>query len=110
MITLNSAVAGGNITADGGGAVTARRTCWALTANPTIAGSQTTDGTGTGSFMSNLTGLTPGTVYHIRAYATNSAGTAYGTDLTFTTSPVVVATITTNAVTGITLNISCFRW
>ena len=103
LITLNSAVAGGNITADGGGAITARGTCWATTANPSITGSKTSDATGTGSFISNLSGLTPGTVYHIRAYATNSAGTAYGSDLTFTTSPVVVPTITTNAVTGITL-------
>jgi uncharacterized protein (TIGR02145 family) len=104
LITLNSAVSGGNITADGGGSVTARGTCWSLSANPTIAGSKTSDGTGTGSFISNLTGLTPGTTYHIRAYATNSAGTAYGNDLTFASSPVAVPTLTTSAVTGITLN------
>ena len=104
LITLNTAVAGGNITADGGGAITARGTCWALTANPVITGSKTSDGTGTGSFISNLSGLLPGTIYHIRSYATNSAGTAYGSDLTFTTSPVAIPTITTTAVTGITLN------
>lgn len=52
--------------------------------DPTIAGSHTTDGTGKGSFSSSITGLTPGTVYYVRAYATNSAGTAYGNQLMFT--------------------------
>jgi len=84
-ITLTTATAGGNITADGGGAVTARGTCWAITANPTVANSKTSDATGTAVFTSNLTGLLPGTTYHIRAYATNSAGTGYGNQLSFTT-------------------------
>ena len=102
-ITLTTAVSGGNITADGGGAITARGVCWATTANPTISNSKTTDGTGTGSFTSNLTGLLPGTTYHVRAYATNSAGTAYGNDVSFTTTSIVVPTLTTTAVTSITL-------
>jgi uncharacterized protein (TIGR02145 family) len=101
-ITLTTAVSGGNITADGGSAVTARGVCWAITANPTIASAKTTDGPGTGIFVSNLTVLLPGTTYHVRAYATNSAGTAYGADLTFTTTSVVVPTLTTTAVTAIT--------
>jgi len=103
LITLTTAVSGGNITADGGGAVTARGTCWSISANPTTAGSKTSDATGTGSFISNLTVLLPGTTYHIRAYATNSAGTAYGNDLTFTTTQIGVPTLTTTAVTTITL-------
>jgi uncharacterized protein (TIGR02145 family) len=102
-ITLTTATSGGNITADGGGAVTARGTCWATTANPTITGSKTTDGTGTGIFTSSLTGLLPGVTYHIRAYATNSVGTAYGNDLSFTTTAIVVPTLTTTAATAITL-------
>jgi uncharacterized protein (TIGR02145 family) len=102
-IALTTAVSGGNISADGGGAITARGICWATTANPTITNSKTTDGSGTGSFASNLTGLLQGTTYHVRAYATNSAGTAYGNDITFTTSPVVVATLTTTAAASITL-------
>src|ERR1035437_8699977 len=102
-ITLTTATAGGNITADGGGAVTARGTCWAITANPTITGSKTSNATGTGVFTSNLTGLLPGTTYHIRAYATNSVGTAYGNDLSFATTPVGVATVTTTAATLVTL-------
>jgi uncharacterized protein (TIGR02145 family) len=103
-LTLTTAISGGNITADGGGAVTARGVCWATTASPIIgATNTTTDGTGTGVFVSNITGLLPGTPYHVRAYATNSAGTAYGADVPFTTNPVVVPTLTTTAVTGVTL-------
>jgi len=103
-ITLTTAVSGGNITADGGGAITARGVCWATTAAPTIgATNTTTDGTGTGSFTSNLSGLLPATTYYVRAYATNSAGTAYGTEVSFLTTAVVVPTLTTAAITGVTL-------
>ena len=102
-ITLTTAVSGGNITSDGGGTVTARGVCWALTATPTISSSKTSDGTGTGSFVSNLTGLLASRTYYVRAYATNSAGTAYGNEISFTTTPIVVPTLTTTAVTSITL-------
>jgi len=84
-ITLTTATAGGNVTSDGGSSVTARGVCWSTTANPTIAGSHTTNGTGTGVFTSSLTGLVSNTTYHLRAYATNSAGTYYGADVPFTT-------------------------
>jgi plastocyanin len=87
-ITATTAVSGGNITSDNGSAVTARGVCWATTTGPTIAGSFTTDGAGSGSFISNLTGLAQGTLYYIRAYATNSTGTAYGNEITFTTTSV----------------------
>jgi uncharacterized protein (TIGR02145 family) len=100
-ITNNSATSGGNVTFDGSATVTARGVCWSTTANPTLpTTSKTSDASGTGTFVSNLTGLTGGTVYHIRAYATNSSGTGYGTDLTFTTDPAVLATINTTAVTA----------
>jgi uncharacterized protein (TIGR02145 family) len=102
-ITLTTAVSGGNITADGGGTITARGVCWSTAANPTISNSKTTDATGTGSFISNISGLLPGTTYNVRAYATNSTGTAYGNVVSFTTSPVVVPTLTTTTVTSITL-------
>lgn len=101
-ITLTSAVTGGNITADGGGTITARGVCWAITTSPTIAGNKTTDGTGTGVFVSNLTGLVPGTTYYVRAYATNSNGTAYGNELSFVTGPVTVPTVTTTELSLIT--------
>jgi len=103
-LTLTSAISGGNITADGGGAITARGVCWATTLNPVIgATNTTTNGTGTGVFVSNITGLLPGTAYHVRAYATNSTGTAYGADVPFTTTAVAIPTVTTTAVTLITL-------
>ncbi len=100
-ITSSSAVSGGNITSDGGGSVTARGVCWGTTANPTITNNKTSDGNGPGSFTSNISGLAPGTLYHIRAYATNSAGTSYGNDLTFITL-AVVPTLTTADVSSIT--------
>jgi len=102
-VTLTSAISGGNITADGGGTVTARGTCWGTQLNPTIANSKTSDQTGIGSFISNISGLLPATTYHIRSYATNSAGTAYGNDISFLTGAIAVPTLTTTAITGITM-------
>ncbi len=93
-ITATTATSGGNVTADGGGAVTARGVCWSTNANPTTANSKTSDGTGTGSFTSSITGLIPNTTYNIRAYATNSVGTAYGSNLSFTTTAGSGSTIT----------------
>lgn len=101
-ITLTTASSGGTITSDGGASITARGVCWATSSNPTITDAHTSDGTGLGTFVSSITGLLPGTTYHIRAYATNSAGTTYGNDVAFSTVPVVVPTITTNAITSIT--------
>jgi uncharacterized protein (TIGR02145 family) len=102
-ITINSGTTGGLISKDGGAAVTARGVCWATTSSPAITGSHSTDGTGTGSFTSNITGLTPNTLYHVRAYATNKVGTAYGTEVTFNTTPIVLATLTTTVPSSITL-------
>ncbi len=82
-----TAQSGGNITADGGAAVTARGVCWSTTANPTTANSKTADGSSTGVFSSSINGLTAGATYYVRAYATNSVGTAYGNELSFTTAP-----------------------
>ncbi len=77
-ITINSAKCGGNVTSDGGANVTARGVCWSTSPNPTINDNKTTDGNGTGSFTSNITGLTANTTYYVRAYATNEKGTSYG--------------------------------
>ncbi|MEI6143236.1 MAG: FISUMP domain-containing protein [Mariniphaga sp.] len=92
-ITITSGTSGGNVTSDGGSAVTARGICWATTQNPTLANSITTDGTGTGIFTSNLSGLLPGTAYYVRAYATNNIGTSYGTQLIFSTSTASGSTV-----------------
>jgi uncharacterized protein (TIGR02145 family) len=84
-ITQTTATGGGNVTSDGGSPVTARGVCWSTTIDPTLANSYTTDGIGTGSFTSNITGLTAGTTYYVRAYATSANGTGYGADMIFTT-------------------------
>ena len=85
-ITETSALCGGNVADDGGAAVTAKGICWSTSENPTISDSHTTDGSGTGSFTSNMTGLTMGTTYYVRAYATNIDGTSYGRQKRFTTN------------------------
>ena len=82
-ITTTTATSGGNITDDGGATVTARGVCWSTTSNPTTVDSKTSDGTGTGTFTSSITGLTANTTYYVRAYATNSTGTGYGSTLSF---------------------------
>jgi hypothetical protein len=88
-----TASSGGNVTSDGGGAVTARGVCWSTSQNPTIANSKTTDGSGTGTFTSSITGLSPSTTYYVRAYATNSGGTGYGAQVSFTTTAITVGSI-----------------
>jgi hypothetical protein len=107
-ITSATATSGGTITSDGGASITARGICWSATANPTTSDSKTSDGSGTGQFVSSLTGLTAGATYHLRAYAVNSAGTAYGADITFVTSGQVPASVSQQAtnltITGATLN------
>jgi hypothetical protein len=85
--STTTAISGGNVISDGGAAVTSRGVCWSTSANPTIANSKTSDGTGTGIFTSNIAGLTANISYHVRAYATNSAGTNYGLDVLFSTPP-----------------------
>ena len=84
-LTSTTAVAGGNITDAGGGTILARGVCWHTATGPTIANNKTTDGTTTGTFASNITGLTNGVTYYYRAYATNSSGTTYGTEYSFIT-------------------------
>ncbi|MBP7310571.1 MAG: endonuclease, partial [Candidatus Cloacimonetes bacterium] len=84
-ITTNSAVSGGNITSQGGSAVIARGVCWSPSPAPTLANSHSSNGSGTGSYISSLSSLASTTTYYVRAYATNSQGTAYGNELSFVT-------------------------
>ena len=81
--TQTSAVSGGNITYAGSSSITARGVCWRTTTSPTIANLKTTDGSGIGSFTSSISGLTAGTTYYVRAYATNANGTSYGNEVSF---------------------------
>ncbi len=101
LITGNSAQSGGNVTVAGGSTVTARGVCYGTTHNPTVSGSKTTDGSGTGTFISSLTNLKGNTLYYVRAYATSTAGTGYGPEVSFTTL-VDLPVVTTAAVTEIT--------
>lgn len=100
-VTTTTATSGGNVTSDGGAAVTVRGVCWNTSSNPSTLNSKTSNGTGTGTFVSALTGLTPGTTYYVRAYATNSIGTSYGNEVTAITT-AVLPVITTTAVSGLT--------
>ena len=102
-VTTTSANSGGNITADGGAAITARGVCWSTSPNPTIAlSTKTSNGTGNGSFSSNIANLNQNTLYYVRAYATNSAGTAYGNQVSFTTVAILLPTISTTATSAVT--------
>ena len=103
-ITETTATSGGTITDDGGNPVTARGVCYSTNPNPTTADFTTNDGTGIGTFTSNLTGLQLGTTYYVRAYATNSNGTSYGNEEQFTTlaNTTTTPTLTTTTATNIT--------
>ena len=79
-----TATCGGTVTTEGGFSVTAKGVCWSTSTSPTITDSKTTNGTGTGAFVSSITGLTTGTTYYTKAYATSSYGTSYGTQTSFT--------------------------
>lgn len=100
--TATSAVCGGNVTSDGGSAVTDRGICWATFNAPSLEnGSHLSNGAGMGTFLSTMSNLTPNTVYYVRAYATNVRGISYGEERQFTTTEGT-PTVTINAVTNIT--------
>jgi hypothetical protein len=87
-ITSSTASSGGTILDEGGTPVTQRGVVWSTSQGPTITDNSSSDGAGSGSFVSNLTGLLESTTYYVRAYATNSHGTSYGNELSFTTVQV----------------------
>ena len=95
-----SAQLGGTITSDGGSAITAFGVCWSTTPNPTISNNKTVDGTGKQSFTSTIIGLRGSSLYYVRAYATNGAGTSYGNQQTITTKAPTLPGIYTNAVSS----------
>lgn len=102
-ITASTAISGGEISEDGGEPVTAGGVCWSTSQNPTILDSYTEDASGIGSYTSTITGLSPGIIYYLRAYATNSIGTAYGNEYSFQTEDGL-AQVSTSPVSGITEN------
>jgi len=100
-ITRNSATAGGEIIYDGGSPIVGKGVCWSVSHSPDFTDHFTANGEGTGFFSTNITGLIPNTIYYVRAYATNSIGTAFGEEVSFTTAPVVLGAITTAQPTSI---------
>ncbi len=90
-ITQTTAVSGGKVINNGGADVTARGVCWSTAEKPTISPNKTSDGTGNGVFASSITGLTANTKYYVCAYATNSEGTGYGNEVSFSTSPLTIS-------------------
>ncbi|MHB8788645.1 MAG: S8 family serine peptidase [Desulfobulbaceae bacterium] len=110
-LTTQAVTSIGTTTATGNGTIsdlgspnpTQHGICWNTTGTPTVSDSCSQEGaaSATGPFTSAMTGLTPGTTYHVRAYATNTAGTVYGGEVSFTTSSATPPTVTTQAVTSI---------
>ncbi|MFM8786758.1 MAG: FISUMP domain-containing protein [Bacteroidota bacterium] len=103
-MTFNSATVEGNVTSDGGSNVTQRGVAYGTMNNPTTGNSVVTAGGGTGVFSVSLSGLTSLTAYNARAYAVNSAGTAYGSQVSFTTSGFTCGTSTVSDVDNNTYN------
>jgi pectinesterase len=104
-VSTTFVTSGGNISADGGAPVTARGVCWNETGDATTSDTKTNDGSGSGSFISQVMGLAAGTTYYLRAYATNEAGTAYGDELTFATlDSISLPTVITASLANIMVN------
>jgi gliding motility-associated-like protein len=99
-VTVTSATLGGNVTNDGGASVTERGVVYSTVAMPTTADTKVQIGTGIGIFSQSVAGLTTSTTYFVRAYAINASGTAYGSQVSFTTTAIVG----NNAPTDITLS------
>lgn len=90
-VTPTTAQGNGFIVSDGYQTITERGFCWSTSANPTTSDSKVTAAGTTGAYSASLTGLSSNTLYHVRAYATNSIGTAYGSDVTFRLTSTSVA-------------------
>lgn len=94
-LTSTTAETGGNITSDGGTTITERGIVYSTSNNPTVANTKIVAGTaGTGSFSVNIPGLTPATLYYVRAYAING-GTTYGENIRFNTPALPDAVVNT---------------
>jgi hypothetical protein len=97
-IEESTATGNGEVTADGGATITERGIVWSTTVDPTILDNKATAVGTIGVYTAPLTGLVSGETYYVRAYATNSVGTGYGDNVTFT--PQTKPTITQNIIDG----------
>ncbi|NTE05613.1 hypothetical protein G6M26_20460 [Agrobacterium tumefaciens] len=103
-VTTTGALGSGNVISAGGGLVSTRGLCWSTSTSPTTSNNKIASGSGTGVFSGDISSLNPGTTYYVRAYATNQAGTAYGEQIIFTTTPVKLATVSTVSINSISRN------
>lgn len=101
-IDWRTATGGGEVTDDGNATVTERGVCWSTSHNPEVSGAHASNGTGPGSYTVNMTGLTAGTTYYVRAYAKNIAGLSYGNEVSFETKAPELPVVTTSNPTDIT--------
>ena len=104
-IAYATATCGGNVTNDGGDPSVTRGVCWNTTGTPTITDTNTSDGSGEGTFTSSITGTSCDHTYYVRAYATNSAGTSYGVEQSYCLRPcdlISVSAFTTITIDGVT--------
>ena len=102
-IAVTSANFSVSITSNGGDWISSRGVCWSTNLNPTIdLATKTSNGTGNEPFTGSITGLLSATTYHVRAYATNTTGTAYGSDFTFSTLVAGTPSVTTTSISSIT--------
>ena len=101
QVSQTNAVSGGVVVKDGGSQVTVRGVVWNTSPGPTGANSYTQNGSGTGAFVSNLTGLTENTKYYVRAYAINGAGVGYGPEISFTTAEALPPTLAALTITNV---------
>jgi uncharacterized protein (TIGR02145 family) len=103
-ITINAAVSGGTNLIQNGSSITAKGIVWSTVQQPTIAlSTKTNNGSGSANYSGQMTGLTPGTTYYVRAYVTNQVGTSYGNEISFSTTQATLPTLSTTAVSNITL-------
>lgn len=100
-VDWRTATGGGEVTDDGDATVTERGICWSTSHNPEVSGDHANNGTGTGNYTVNMTGLTAGTTYYVRAYAKNIAGLNYGNEVSFETKAPELPMVATNSVSDI---------
>jgi len=101
LIALTTATCGGTINSDGGAPVTICGVCWSNNPNPTVDDKKTSVNSDP-TFTCTIDGLSPKTTYYVRAYATNSEGTGYGNELSFTTNGSQVPVVTTSPIVDVT--------
>ncbi len=102
-ITSSSAISGGAISSDGGATVTARGICWSLDQYPTIEDHIIYESKSSSTFSTSISELKPNTTYYIRAFATNSLGTAYGNMISFSTKELTMVDVDGNIYHTVTI-------